>query len=205
MRRALAACAAALALAAPAAAQTPPERITIVALFDPIYFGQKTFVNGQLIGGDNAGQIVTLQEAPFPFTTWSDVAQITTDYQGYYSFMRRPALTTYYRTVWNGQVMSEQQVQVRVFPRLSFHASRLNSKTVRFAGTLAPAHPDQAIQIQRQTGSGWRTVASYTLRGGGSTFAGRLRAHHAVRLRAFFPSQGDVVPAYSVAVTVPKP
>jgi hypothetical protein len=204
MKRALLAAAATLALAAPAAAQTPPERISIVSLFDPIFYGEKAFVNGQLIGGDNAGQIVVLQESPFPFTTWTDVAQQTTDFQGYYSFWRRPAVTSHYRTSWNSGQLQSTEVQTQVIPRLVLTTRRLNRTTVRFVGTLRPAHPDQAVEIQRRTSAGWRTVATYHLRGG-TTFAGRLRARHTLRVRAFFASTGDVLPAYSAAVSVPAP
>jgi hypothetical protein len=203
MRRALAATAVVLvAAAAPAIAQGPPTRITIVSVFDPITYGDKTFINGQLVGDDQGGQVVTLQAAPFPFMAWTDVAQMSTDYAGYYSFKQLPAATTHYRTVWNGQVMSEREVEVTVAPRMTLKATPAGSKRIRFSGTLAPAHADAHVAIQRQTRSGaWTTVANARLRRG-TTFAGRLRARKPIRLRAFFASDGDHLDGFSPAVSV---
>jgi len=203
MRRTLVIAAAlALLVTGIAMAQAPPERISIVALFDPIAYGEKTFVNGQLVGEGQGGQVVTLQAAAFPFTSWGDVAQMTTDPDGYYSFMRRPVATARYRTMWNGQVLSEQEVQVQVRPRLTIKAAKEGKSSLRFTGTLLPAHADQSVVIQRQSRSGsWRNVANARLKGGRS-FAGRLRAHGEVRLRAFFASDGDHLSTYSAPVAV---
>lgn len=204
MRRALVTAVLAAALAAPAGASAQPARITIVSLFDPIAYGQKAFVNGQLVGDDTAGQVVTLQASPFPFTAWSDIAQITTDERGFYSFLRRPIATTHYRTMWNGQLMSDSEVQVQVIPRLAFKAVAAGKRTVRYSGTLAPAHADEQIEIQRQTRSGaWTTIVRPRLRGG-ATFSGRLHARHTIRLRAFFPSDGDHLAAASAPATVAR-
>jgi hypothetical protein len=195
MRRA---CVIGAALALLAAAGTsaalagpPPQRIAIVSLFDPIVYGEKGFVNGQLIGDEQGGQPVTLQASLFPFDSWGDIAQTTTDPAGYYSFMRRPIATTRYRTVWNGQVVSEREVQVQVSPRLKFTAFAAGKTSVRFKGALRPAHPDLSIAIERQSSSGsWTTIANARLKGG-KTFSGRVRAHRSIRLRAYFASDGD--------------
>ena len=188
--------------AVPAIAQTPPTRITIVSVFDPITYGENAFVNGQLIGDDESDQLVTLQATPYPFTTWADVAQVTTDYAGYYSFKLLPGVGTHYRTVWNGQMMSEREVQVTVAPRITFRAMPIGGGRVRFSGKLAPAIPDQKVAIQRQSPSGaWRTVATARLKAG-TTFAGRLHAHKQIRLRAFFASDGAHLDGVSPAVRV---
>ena len=203
-RLAAAACAAAaLCVAAgPAQAGGPPARITIVSVFDPITFGERAFVNGQFVGDDDqGGQTVTLQELPFPFTApWVDVATTTTDYLGYYSFKRVPAASTHYRTVWNGQVVSEKEVQVGVAPRIALSAAAAGRASVRVSGTLAPAHTGQLITIQRRNPSGtWTTIASPQLRGG-TKFEGRVRAHKPVVLRAFFAGDGDHLDGFSNAV-----
>lgn len=192
--------------AAPAAfAQTPPTRITIVSVFDPITYGENAYVNGQLIGpddtADESGQLVTLQESPFPFTAWTDVAQQATDYAGYYSFKRQTGVTTHYRTVWNGQVISEREVQVSVAPRIKLVAQPSGRTAVRFSGTFAPGLPGQSVAIQRRDKDGaWTTIATAHLHGG-TKFQGRLRAHKPVQLRAFFATDGAHLDGFSNAVT----
>src|SRR5437763_9815905 len=152
MRRALVAALIALAAgASAAAAQGPPARITIVSLFDPITYGDNAYVNGQLIGSDDqSAQLVTLQAAQFPFTTWADAAQVTTDAQRYYSFKLHPTATTHYRTMWNGQLTSERDVQVQVAPRLVMNASPVGRSSIRYAGRIAPAQIDGSVMIQRE-------------------------------------------------------
>jgi hypothetical protein len=86
-----------LALPAVALADVP-GRVTIVAIFDPVTYGENAYVNGQLIGEGQGGQIVTLEQSAPPFTEWAPVAQATADYAGYYSFKLHPAQTMQYRT-----------------------------------------------------------------------------------------------------------
>src|SRR5947209_20626869 len=94
--------------ALPAAANAnPPTRVTIVAVFEPITFGENAYVNGQLIGAGQPGQLVQLEQAPSPFTTWTPVAQAAADAQAYYSFKLHPDQTMQYRTSSQG-VASEK-------------------------------------------------------------------------------------------------
>jgi hypothetical protein len=185
----------------PAAAQAdPPARITIVSVFDPITFGENDYVNGQLLGppppeGQPApssaaptpqgGQAVALEQSPPPFTEWTPVAQVTANPQGYYSFKLHPSQTLQYRTSSQG-VVSERVVQVSVAPRIRLTASAAGRTAVRFSGTIAPALADQRVELQRQLrGGGWTRVATAKLKGG-KTFSGRIRARHALNLRAYF-------------------
>jgi len=187
------------ATGAPAAAQTPPQRVTIVSVFNPILFGEDAYVNGQLIGDEQGGQTVALEESPFPFTTWAAVASTTTDQNGYYSFKLRPSLTTHYRTVpGSGPGMtSEREVPVEVAPRIALKAVSAGRSSIRFSGSFAPRHDGQSVAIQRQSrGGGWTTVASARL-SRGISFGGRLRARRPVVLRAFFVSDGDHLTGYS--------
>jgi hypothetical protein len=174
-----------------------------VSVFDPITYGENAFVNGQLVGEeDQAGQIVTLQESPFPFTTWTDVATTTTDYLGYYSFKRHPAQTTRYRTAWQGQLTSEREVQAAVAPRIQLRAAPAGRNVIRYTGRFSPALPGQRVALQRQAASGaWTTIATPALRSG-LRFQGRLRARSAVVLRAFFATDGAHLDGFSNAVRV---
>ena len=184
-----------------AAAADPPTRVTIVAVFEPIVYGENAYVNGQLIGDGQAGQLVTLEQSPPPFTDWTALAQITSDAQGYYSFKLHPSQTMQYRTSSQG-TPSERSVQVSVAPRITLRAQPAGKSSVRFSGNFAPGLPGQSVAIQRRDPSGsWPTVANARL-AGGKTFAGRLRTHKTVELRAFFASDGAHLDGFSNAVRV---
>jgi hypothetical protein len=198
MKRALVAVAL-LAAALPAVATAdPPPAVTIVAVFDPITFGENDYINGQLKGDLQGGQLVLLEQAAPPFIEWTPVAQVTTDYAGYYSFKLHPTQTMQYRTSSQG-VASDRTVQVNVAPRVVLKASAAGRMSVRFSGTFAPGIDGQSIAIQRRDAHGWTTVANVGLRGGGS-FQGRLRARRAVLLRAFFAADGAHLAGISAPV-----
>jgi hypothetical protein len=191
---------AALALPAVALADVP-GRVTIVAIFDPVTYGENAYVNGQLLGDGQGGQLVTLEQSAPPFTEWAPVAQATADYAGYYSFKLHPAQTMQYRTASQG-VPSERQVQVNVKPRMKLKAVAAGRKAVRFSGTFAPGLDGQSVAIQRRAASGgWTTVVNAKLHGG-KVFQGRLRATRTVMLRAFFASDGAHLDGFSNAVRV---
>lgn len=191
-----------LAALAPAVALADaPTRVTIVAVFDPITYGENAYVNGQLIGDGQPGQDVSLEQAPPPYTTWTAVAQVAADAQGYYSFKLHPSQTMQYRTISQG-LYSERSVEVDVAPRIRLKAVAAGRSTIRYSGTFAPALEGQSVAIQRRARNGaWTTVANATLRSG-RTFSGRLRAHRATTLRAFFASDGAHLDGFSNAVTV---
>jgi hypothetical protein len=183
------------------AAADPPSRVTIVAVFEPITYGENAYVNGQLMGDGQAGQLVTLEQSPPPFTDWTPLAQITSDTQGYYSFKLHPSQTMQYRASSQG-TPSDRSVQVSVAPRISLKATAAGRSSVRFSGSFAPALPGQTVAIQRRNASGsWTTIANARLRGG-KTFAGRLRTHKTLQLRAFFASDGAHLDGFSNAVRV---
>lgn len=194
------------ALPAPASAQSTPQRVTIVSVFNPIVFGQSAFVNGQLIGEEQGGQMVSLEESPFPFTAWTAIAGTTTDVNGYYSFKLQPPLTAHYRTVPASApgTTSEREVPVDVAPRITLKAEASGRSSIRFSGRFAPAKDGQSVAIQRQHSNGsWTTVASARLRDG-NTFAGRIRARGTAVLRAFFVSDGAHVDGSSRPVRVKR-
>jgi hypothetical protein len=174
-----------LAMAASASAD-PPTRVTVVAVFNPITYGDNAYVNGQLFGTAQAGQPVILEQATPPaFVDWTPIAQVNSDADAYYSFKLHPTQTMQYRTSsQNGN--SERAVEVAVAPRIRLTAGAAGRTSVRFSGTIAPALADRSVEIQRQgSGGGWTRVATARLRSG-KTFAGRIRARKPVRLRAFY-------------------
>ncbi len=204
MRQRIAAATLALAaLLAATAVAAPPARVTIVAVFDPITYGENAFVNGQLVDDGQAGQPVALEQSPPPYTDWAPVAQTTSDAQGYYSFKLHPSQTMQYRTSSQG-TPSEKTVQVNLAPRIAFSAAAAGKSSVRFSGTFGPALLGQSVAIQRRDSHGaWTTIATATLRKG-ATFGGRLRARHTITLRAFFAGDVAHLPGASPAATVAR-
>lgn len=200
MRAAVVIAAAMLAFAVSASAG-PPARVTIVAVFEPIVYGENAYVNGQLLGDAEAGQAVTLEQSAAPFTDWAPAAQVSADAQGYYSFKLRPALTMQYRTSSQG-IGSERVVQVSVAPRIKLTAAAVSKTTVRYSGSFAPALAGQTVAIQRQLpGGGWASIANARLRGG-TAFAGRFRARRTLNVRAYFESNGALGEGFSNVVRI---
>jgi hypothetical protein len=199
MRRLLAAWALAVIALPAIALADPPTRVTIVAVFDPITYGENAYVNGQLIGTAQGGQLVALEQSAPPYAEWAAVAQATADPAGYYSFKLHPTQTMQYRTSSQG-IPSEKTVQVNVAPRIKLKAAAAGRTSVRFSGTFAPALDGQSVAIQRRSASGgWTTIANARLHDG-KTFEGRLRAHKPVTLRALFATDGAHLDGFSNAV-----
>ena len=204
MRRA-AAVLAALALPASAHAQEEPppvpDEVRVVVVFNPLTFGEPTYVNGVLRGVAQVGETIALEESAFPFGTWTEVDTTTTDGGGYFSFKRRPSLATRWRAVSRtANSGTSPEVQGDVAPRLRFTAA-LRGRTVSFSGSLAPAHDGLAIEIQRRSRSGaWSKVTDARLRR--TSFRGRMRIRGRTVLRAFFPPDGDHLNASSAPVTL---
>lgn len=208
------AAAAFLAAVPSAASADPPARITIVAVFTPITFGENGYINGQLLDPpppegqppassaaptDQGGQVVALEQSAPPFTEWAPVAEVITNPQGFYSFKLHPSQTLQYRTSSQG-VASERVAQVSVAPRIRLSAQAMGRSAIRFSGTIAPALADQSVEIQRQLrGGGWTRVATARLKGG-RTFSGRIRARNTLQLRALFPGNDAYVAGTSNVV-----
>jgi len=189
---------------ATAASADPPARITVVAVFNPITYGDNAYVNGQLIGNEQGGGLVVLEQAnPPTFTDWTPIAQANADPAGYYSFKLRPNQNTQYRTSAQG-FGSERAVQVNVAPRVRFSAEASGKTSIRFSGSIAPAFADQSIEIQKRlAGGGWTRVATARLKGG-RTFAGRINARHTTELRAFYPADGTHLNGISRPVKITR-
>jgi hypothetical protein len=186
---------------AASAAADPPTRVTIVAVFEPITFGENAYVNGQLVGENQGGQVVALEQAPPPYTDWAPVGQTTTDAAGYYSFKLHPSQTMWYRTGSQG-VPGDKPVQISVAPRITLKARAVGKSSIRYSGTFGPVLEGQSVAIQKRAASGgWTTIANARLHGG-RTFAGRLRAHRKTTLRALFATDGAHLDGFSHAVVV---
>jgi hypothetical protein len=197
---ALAALATLVAAVPSTAIAVPPRRVAIIALFNPITFGEVTFVNGRLVGTGQAGQPVALEQSASPFTDWTPIQETTSDPSGYYSFELRPSETMKYRATAQGT--PSRAVQIAVAPRITFKAAPVGTSSVRFSGTFGPARPGELVAIQRRSSTGaWTTISSAGL-GTGTVFSGRLRAHFRITLRAFYSGDDQHLAGRSNAVTV---
>jgi hypothetical protein len=124
-------------------------------------------ISGRLTGGGNAGRTVTLREDPFPFgDTSKAVATAVTDAQGDYTFTRRPALNTIFRTTAGSTRSANVLVHVRI--RMSMRVSDATPRVgqlVRFRGRACPTHNGLVVAIQRRSSTGrYRTVRRTTLK-----------------------------------------
>jgi hypothetical protein len=200
LRWTVAALAGLLLAAPPNVAADPPRRVAIIAVFNPITYGDVAFVNGRLIGAGQAGQTVDLEQSAPPFTDWTPAAQTTADASGYYSFELTPADTMKYRA--SAQGMPSKAVQISVTPRITLKAKAVGASSVRFSGTFGPARPAGLVTIQRRSSTGaWTPIGSAGL-GTGTTFSGRLRAHYRITLRAIYPGDDLHLEGRSNTVTV---
>lgn len=159
-----------------------------------IVFGHAATITGKVTGGKHAGVTVTLQESPFPFTSFKNVANTTTDTNGSYTFTRKPGLNTRYRVVAktsppSTSAIAQENVKFFVSLRLSDSTVKPGAR-VRFSGVSRPAHTGGLVLIQRKTSTGYKTVSKTLLRAsttGQSTYAKKVRITHSGTYRAVVP------------------
>jgi hypothetical protein len=159
-----------------------------------LVFGHSVAITGKVTGSKAAGTTVTLQESPFPFTSFKNAANATTDAHGNYSFTRKPLLNTHYRVVAKTSPPVTSPVaneNVKFFVSLRLSDSTVRSGTrVRFSGVCRPAHTGGLVLIQRKTSKGYRTVSRTLLRAstaGQSKYSKRVRITHAGTYRTVVP------------------
>ena len=159
---------------------------------------------------DVAGQTVLLYASNFPFTAWTQVATLTTDWEGYYAYHATISQNTTYRAVWQSAAPVQAKDRLVKLPlKLSFKAShhRVRRKgVVTFSGAGRPAHPGAKIDIQQADRHGRFRTISHTLASAGSTFQVRLRVKKGGVYRALFPGDGlfGISASHPVRVTVSK-
>lgn len=172
---------------APGASPTPA--LTATASRRTVTFGGRTTISGVLAGPGNAGQSVTLEEKPAPFTGPFRTTGLTTttDAAGNYSFTVAPARSTIYRTVVKTKKpTTSPEVAVRVRVRVTLGVSDRTpaaGQRVRLAGSVLPGHTGRTARLQRRTARGaWRTIAKRTLIRATSV-NGVTRSRYAFRIR----------------------
>jgi hypothetical protein len=178
---------AAFAIAVPLVAGAAPpgqqKTLSIAAAPNPVVAARRTVLSGKLTGQKHAGKTVTLQGAPYPFTTFNNsIAKTTTDSSGHYSFGRRPRLHTQYRVKVGKLVSSTLTVHVR--RRVSLYLSDSTPERghkVRFSGRACAQGDGLVVSIQVRTSTGdWKTVRHTHLAAATrcSVYSKRLRVFH---------------------------
>ena len=146
-------------------------------------FNASVTLAGQVFGTTVSGITVTLQENPYPFGGWNDVATTTTDAAGNYQFIRQLKTHTGWRVVAQtkpaGTSMPAFVLQEDVVSVKASTSRPKRGHTVLFTGFASPARVGAPVYIQRLGKKGWRTVLTAKL----SPTAVPDTASYAVRLR----------------------
>jgi hypothetical protein len=162
-------------------------------------FNENITLSGQVFGTAVAGITVSLQENPYPFADWTDVATTTTDAAGKYVFVRQLKTDTAWRVVaqtkpagTSGTALVLEQDTVT----LKTSTSRpKRGKSVLFTGFATPARIGSPVYIQRLGKRGWRTILtaklSVTPIPDTASYAVRLRRVVSGKYRAFVPGGYD--------------
>jgi SpoIID/LytB domain protein len=132
--------------------------LALVPPADPLAYGGSGTLTGTVRG---VGPVTLEQKAPDG--TWQSASGVSPRADGTFTVSIRPSATTQYRLA-SGQLRAAV-VQVTVAPLVS---ARVGTGTVQ--GTVRPALAGASVQLQRQSGASWTTVATATLDGTG-TFA----------------------------------
>jgi hypothetical protein len=168
--------------AAPAvafAAKPAPHSVSIAATPAVI-----TFTHAATISGTTSPNTsVTLRADAFPFNgAFAQIATATSNAAGAYSFSVKPDANTHYRVSAKTHPTAQSpiatvSVRWRVTRSVSTRHPKKGSR-VRFSGSVSPAHTGAAVQLQRRTSSGYRTVQTATL-----TAATSTSSHYSLRVK----------------------
>jgi hypothetical protein len=164
----------ALACAGPAVAAKPPKpgkpnaNLTIKATATAVTFSKSLTLSG-VAKNIPAGTAVELHQNPYPYAGFKATGKTAVvDPAGNYSVAGVvPQAHTQYKVVAKTSPPTETGTMfVRVRLRASVSVSDLTPKrgaSVRFFGTVAPAHDGKPVLIQRKTATGYKTVTRTVL------------------------------------------
>jgi hypothetical protein len=191
-----------------------PLGLTLAATPNPLRPGARTLISGQLSGTGNADRRIVLQSNPFPyaagFQNASDVHLTNAD--GTFSFpILSISINTQYRVLLpNAAAVQSPIVAVGVAPTVSVKTKRLRrtkrGATVRFSGSVSPAHDGVLIQIQRRKNGSWVKVADSVAKhrsSASSRYSKRVRLRRGGRFRVYAgTNDGDHIATASRSVRV---
>lgn len=178
--------------------------LSIAAGPNPLVWGGATTISGRLTGArTTAGLDVTLRQNPYPYTTgFKAVATVKTNPQGRYAFTRKPTRNVRYQVTAKakpGGPVTSPSLQVRVRTKVTLRLSDstpARGQSVRFSGSVYPAHDGRIIFLQRRTSMGRyatvaRVKARHVLGGRRSSFARRVRLFRSGAYRAYVTGHFD--------------
>lgn len=165
-----------------ATAAKPPKDAAVSLVAKPaiVVYGSATTLSGR-VEGARSGVAVTLQRDPFPLGDGlAPYRTATTAANGSFSFTLSPVLHTSYRAVAaTSPSKPSATVLVRVRMRVGLRLSTSTptaGRTVRFSGSVHPAHDSRTASIQKRSSTGrWTTVARTTLQDAGTTHSAYSR------------------------------
>jgi hypothetical protein len=140
----------------------PTPTLSITTSTTHVVFGGALTIFGSLTGTGNANAPLTLQQAPFPYTRYTNLASGRTNAAGAYAFGGiRPGLDTRYRVRGRRVTTANKLVYVRYRVSLSVSDSTpKRGQGVRFSGVVSPAASGRLLLVQRRGSDRvFRTVA----------------------------------------------
>jgi hypothetical protein len=165
--------------AGPALAAKPPKpgkpnpNLTLKASATTVTFGKPVTLTGHA-KNVAAGTVVEAQANPYPYSGFKPTGKTAVvDPSGNYSITGViPQFNSQLRVLAKtSPEIQSGTATIHVTLRVSFKVSDATPKrgtSVRFAGTVAPAHDGKPVLIQKQTATGFKTVARTTLLDNGS-------------------------------------
>jgi hypothetical protein len=176
-------------------------------------FGEKPVFTGDLAGASSGGRRVGLEARAFPysgaFTGLGDPTVTGTD--GTFTLTAPvPLLSTEYRvTTFDSPPSTSSAIKIGVRIQVGTVVSRTTvarGSSVRFSGTVAPAHAGVPFAVQKRKNGGWVTVAGgLTTRGDAkvSRYSKSVRIGSSGRYRVYVRvSDGDHLPRGGRAVQI---
>lgn len=163
-----------LAITSEGSAQKPPKpgAMTLKASAQQLTFSQPVALTGKVKGVKQA-VTVTIERRAADSTTYAPAGTASTDANGAFSFLDRPAKSSVYRATAGSAASPEVAVAVAPLVGLKVGDSTpRKGQRVRFKGTVRPQHDGTRVAIQRKRADGsWVTVRSPRLRDAGSTYS----------------------------------
>jgi hypothetical protein len=184
---------------------TTRTALSIATSSATVLWGRSITISGQVFGTSVAGVTVTLQENPYPFGGFSNVATTTTDATGHYQFIRSVLVNTAWRVVAQTKPAGSSATafayeQDAVTLKASTTRPR-RGKSVLFTGFAQPPRIGGDVLIQRLGKRGWRTVLrakeAQTTAPASASFAARLLRVVNGAYRAYVPGGFDHLPGTS--------
>ena len=137
----------------------PPPGVTLGAGVPILVYGQQTALHGT-VSSRQAGEQVTLLQAPHGATGYGPLAVVTTGAGGVFSLPVTPTILTAYTAQFRGVTSGEVRVQVR--PKLTLTPSGRNRFLARV--TAAASFAGRYVYLQRKSPFGqWVSVVRYRL------------------------------------------